>query len=113
MRNSILDINNCHKIEKLFINPFSAEVLVLSRHYEIEGAISTTLKSTKIIINKSEIKYRNFFLDVSSFFLTTEASVVDVQKMYLQKKNYISILTAPWMSEFIIQTESSVKMKNA
>lgn len=61
IRNTTLDLDNCFKIAKLFINPFSSEVMILSRHYELEGTITTAHRSTKII-KKSETRYKSFYI---------------------------------------------------
>ena len=41
IRDLTLDMYNCLEIVKVFINSLSMEVLALSRHYEIEGALIT------------------------------------------------------------------------
>lgn len=82
---------------RLFINPFSSEVMVMSRHYELEGAMTTAHKSTKVI-RKAEARYKRFFMEISSFFITMESALVNVRKMSLQSKSYHNILISPWLS---------------
>jgi hypothetical protein len=92
------------------VNPFSSEVLVLSRHSDQEGTLTKAHKSAKLV-RRTGARWKRFYLEVSSFFLNLESTVASVQKMSLQSKPYNAILVAPWLSEFFIQTESSFKCR--
>ena len=41
IRDIPLDLPNCLEIVRMFINHLSSEVLILSRHYEVEGTLTT------------------------------------------------------------------------
>lgn len=110
IRNTVLNLDNCYRIAKLFINPFSSEVIVLSRSYELEGTVTTAQRSTKLI-KQSVARYKSFYLELSSFFITMEASLINVGRMGLEKKNHLNVLTAPWLSEYFVLSEYSIKSK--
>jgi hypothetical protein len=72
-------------------------VLILSRHYDVEGLITVAGKSTRKI-KRASSGWKRFYLEISSFFLTMETTTTNVQKMSLYSKTYNNILVAPWIS---------------
>lgn len=107
VRDISLDLPNCYEVSRMFINPLSSEVLVVSRHYELEGTLSAAEKSRKIIFH-SGTNYKSFYMEASCFLITSEASTMNVEKLSLSKKKYNQILTCPWKSDYIVQTENSI-----
>lgn len=80
--------------------------MIVSRHYEVESSFPGMSRSRKVIDIGDNLSFKNIFLEISTFFITMEASMINVKKLGLSQKKYCEILTLPWMNEIYYQTEN-------